>query len=84
MRYAMDIGSNEPRSPAYNLIQMSNFLSALLFILTPLIFIGAVVNYLVLETQPQRIRRLRATGMTQKAIAAQLGITVYRVRKALA
>lgn len=36
------------------------------------------------EGREQRIRRWRAGGMTQKAIAERLGISTYRVRKALA
>ena len=36
------------------------------------------------ETRPQRIRRWRKEGMTQKAIAERLGCSVYQVRKALA
>jgi ABC-type uncharacterized transport system permease subunit len=63
---------------------MASISCIIFWILVPFIAIGAMINYLILETQPQRIRRLRATGMTQKAIAESMGITVYRVRKALA
>ena len=37
-----------------------------------------------LETQPERIRRLRRTGLSQRAIAGQLGISRHRVARALA
>lgn len=36
------------------------------------------------ESTNQRIHRLRRQGASQRAIAQQLGITTYRVRKALA
>jgi hypothetical protein len=52
---------------------------ALALLLLPVLFLAWL-----LESQPQRIRRLRAAGMTQRAIATRLGITVYQVRKALA
>jgi hypothetical protein len=35
------------------------------------------------EGQEQRIYRLRRQGLSQRRIAEQLGITTYRVRKAL-
>ena len=36
------------------------------------------------ESQEQRIHRLHRQGCSQRTIAAQLGITRYAVRKALA
>jgi hypothetical protein len=36
------------------------------------------------ESTDQRVRRLRRQGSSQRAIAERLGISVYRVRKALA
>ena len=36
------------------------------------------------ESTDQRVRRLRRQGSSQRAIAQRLGISVYRVRKALA
>ena len=36
------------------------------------------------SSQEQRIHRLRRQGLSQRRIAQQLGITTYRVRKALA
>ena len=62
---------------------MTTITCALLWALTPLLFIAAVIYWLS-ETQPQRIRRLRQQGQSQRAIAERLGITVYRVRQALA
>jgi len=35
------------------------------------------------ESTEQRIHRLRRQGASQRAIAKRLGISVYRVRKAL-
>lgn len=51
---------------------------ALALLLLPVLFIAWL-----LETQPERIRRMRAAGMTQTAIAARLGISTYKVRRAL-
>ena len=36
------------------------------------------------ESTEQTVRRLRRQGASQRAIANQLGISTYRVRKALA
>jgi hypothetical protein len=52
------------------------------WLLLPLIVLFGIV-YWVTETRPQRIRRWRQQGMTQKAIAQRLGCSVYQVRKAL-
>ena len=62
---------------------MTTITCALLWAITPLLFIVAVIYWLT-ETQPQRVRRLRQQGHSQRAIADRLGITVYRVRQALA
>jgi DNA invertase Pin-like site-specific DNA recombinase len=43
-----------------------------------------VLIYWLTESTEQRIRRLRREGTSQRAIAERLGISVYRVRKALA
>lgn len=49
-------------------------------LLLPLILLSRLV-----ETQPERIRRLhRQRGWSQRRIAAALGITRHRVRVALA
>lgn len=53
------------------------------WLLLPLLVVLAAVLWAT-ETKPQRIRRWRAAGMTQKAIAERLGCSVYQVRKALA
>jgi len=63
---------------------MTTLLCILFWIIVPLILIGAIVNRLVLETQPERIRRMRQAGMSQRAIADALGITRHKVRLALA
>lgn len=52
-------------------------------VLLPLAVIWAVLTWLT-ESQPQRIRRWRSQGWSQKAIAERLGISTYAVRKALA
>lgn len=62
---------------------MATITCALLWALTPLFILAAAIYWLS-ETQPQRIRRLRQQGHSQRAIAERLGITVYRVRQALA
>jgi len=49
-----------------------------------LLLLPIVILLWATESRQQRIRRWRASGMTQKAIAAALGISTYRVRKALA
>lgn len=38
----------------------------------------------IIETQQQKISRLRATGWTLKRIAERLGVSIYQVRKSLA
>jgi hypothetical protein len=53
------------------------------WLLLPLIVLVGVALWLS-ETRPQRIRRWRSAGMTQKAIAERLGCSLYQVRKALA
>jgi DNA invertase Pin-like site-specific DNA recombinase len=48
----------------------------------PLILIIAVVDVLT-QSQPQRIRRLYRSGLSQRSIASRLGVSRYRVRTAL-
>jgi DNA invertase Pin-like site-specific DNA recombinase len=43
----------------------------------------AIALYWATETTEQRIRRWHAQGMTQRLIAERLGISRYRVRRAL-
>ena len=62
---------------------MATITCAALWLITPLLALVAVI-YWFTETQDQRIRRWRASGMSQRAIAEALGITTYRVRRALA
>jgi hypothetical protein len=50
----------------------------LALLLLPLLFLAWL-----LETQPERIRRWHAAGMSQSAIATRLQISRYQVRKAL-
>lgn len=49
-----------------------------------LILLPVLVLSWLLESRTDRIRRWRADGMTQTAIASRLGISRYQVRKALA
>jgi hypothetical protein len=49
-----------------------------------LILLPVLVLSWLLESRTDRIRRWRAGGMTQSAIASRLGISRYQVRKALA
>ena len=55
----------------------------ILWLLLPLLLVVAVILWLT-ESREQRIRRWRAAGMTQRAIAERLGVSTYAVRKALA
>jgi DNA invertase Pin-like site-specific DNA recombinase len=48
----------------------------------PLILIIAVVDVLT-QSQPQRIRRLYSSGISQRSIASRLGVSRYQVRMAL-
>ena len=49
----------------------------------PALVLVALVDVLT-QSQPQRIRRLSRSGMSQRAIASQLGVSRYQVRLALA
>lgn len=51
-------------------------------LILPIVFIFALIDVLT-QSQEQRIRRLRRTGRSQTSIAAQLGISRYKVRLAL-
>ena len=55
----------------------------ILWLLLPLLLLVGVLLWLS-ESREQRIRRWRAAGMTQRAIAERLGISTYAVRKVLA
>lgn len=63
-------------------ILIASFAKFLWLVVMPLAVVWAVLNWLT-ESQPERIRRWRAEGMTQKAIAERLGISTYQVRKVL-
>ena len=58
-------------------------LTALLWLLLPLLLIVAIVDALTMSTD-RRVRLLRNAGLSQSAIAQRLGVTRYRVRQALA
>jgi len=53
------------------------------WLLLPLVVITAITLWAT-ETQQQRIKRLHRLGHSQAAIAKQLKITRYQVRKMLA
>ena len=48
------------------------------------LLIPALVIAWVIESRTDRIQRLSRSGLSQRAIASREGVTVYRVRKALA
>lgn len=52
-------------------------------LLLPLLLLVAVIDVLTQSPQ-QRICRLHRAGYSQRSIAARLGVTTHRVRKALA
>ena len=52
-------------------------------LILPIVFVFALIDILT-QTQSQRIRRLKKSGMSQLSIANKLGITRYKVRLALA
>jgi hypothetical protein len=49
----------------------------------PLLALVALV-FLLTESPDFKVRRLSRSGLSQRAIAAQMGITRYQVRRALA
>ena len=49
----------------------------------PLLIVVAAIDWLT-ASDDRRIRILRRTGMTQRAIADRLNLSRYRVQKALA
>lgn len=57
--------------------------SLLLFVLFPLLVLVGVVLWIT-ESREQRIQRWHRSGQSQRAIAARLGVTRYKVRLALA
>jgi hypothetical protein len=61
---------------------MNTVLSILLLILVCLLLPAIVLGWAT-ESRSERIRRLSASGMSQRAIASHLGVTRYRVRLAL-
>jgi DNA-binding transcriptional regulator LsrR (DeoR family) len=62
---------------------MNTVIALAWWLLLPLVVITAITLW-VTETQQQRIKRLHRSGHTQTAIASQLKITRYQVRKMLA
>ena len=52
-------------------------------LLLPLLVMVALIDWLT-ASDDRRIRILRSTGLSQRAIANRLNITRYRVRQALA
>lgn len=62
---------------------MATTLFVLWKLFLPLLFVIALLDLLTMAPE-RKIRFLRSTGLSQKAIAERLGLTTYRVRKALA
>jgi hypothetical protein len=59
------------------------FLALIWKLFIPAILLIALVDILT-QSQPQRIRRLSRSGLSQRAISSRLGISRYSVRLALA
>ena len=62
---------------------MTTILSIIVAILVVLLLPAIVLGWLT-ESRTQRIRRLNRAGMSQRKIADHLGVSRYRVSKALA
>jgi DNA-binding CsgD family transcriptional regulator len=62
---------------------MNTVIALAWWLLLPLVVITAITLWAT-ETQQQRIKRLHRSGHSQAAIARQLKITRYQVRKMLA
>lgn len=62
---------------------MATLSTLLVFVLFPLLILWGVLLWLS-ESREQRVCRLHRSGLSQRAIADQLGLTRYAVRKALA
>jgi len=62
---------------------MNTVIALAWWLLLPLVVITGITLWAT-ETQQQRIKRLHRSGHTQTAIASQLKITRYQVRKMLA
>jgi hypothetical protein len=61
---------------------MPTILSFLIFCLISLVFPVLFLAWLT-ESRSERICRLRARGMSQRSIAARLGVSRYQVVKAI-
>jgi DNA invertase Pin-like site-specific DNA recombinase len=62
---------------------LSMIVTAILWITLPIVIVILALGYAT-ESQKEKIRRLHREGKSQRAIAKEMGITRYRVRKALA
>jgi DNA-binding CsgD family transcriptional regulator len=62
---------------------MTTIFCALLWVLTPLLIILAVIAWAT-ETNRDRARRWRRQGLSQQRIADRLGCSRWRVRQLLA
>ena len=63
---------------------MTAFLFALVWkAFLPALLVVALVDVLT-QSQPQQIRRLYRTGLSQRSIASRLGVSRYQVKLALA
>jgi hypothetical protein len=68
----------------FSLSPMTAFLFALAWkAFLPALLVVALVDVLT-QSQPQRIRRLHRTGLSQRSIASRLGVSRHQVRLALA
>jgi DNA-binding CsgD family transcriptional regulator len=62
---------------------MTTITCALLWVLTPLLIVLAVIAWAT-ETDRDRARRWRRSGLSQQGIADRLGCSRWRVRQMLA
>ena len=62
---------------------MTTLATLFAFLLLPLLVLWGVLLWLS-ESREQRIQRLHRSGLSQRAVAAKLGVTRYAVTKALA
>lgn len=62
---------------------MTTLATLFAFLFLPLLVLWGVLLWLS-ESREQRICRLHRSGLSQRAVAAKLGVTRYAVTKALA
>ena len=76
-------GLSAPVGHLHHQRTMTTISCALLWVLTPLLIVLAVIAWAT-ETNRDRARRWRRQGLSQRKIADRLGCTRYQVRQLLA